>query len=58
MVVNFKGRKTGRQYSVPVSAHRVGADLYALLNAAWKHNFRGGAPAEILYDGENPRRAR
>ena len=30
MVLNFTGRKSGRRYSVPVSAHQIGGDLYAL----------------------------
>ncbi len=52
MVVNFTGRKTGRRFSVPVSAHEIDGDLYVLLNAGWKHNFRDGAPAEVLYEGK------
>lgn len=52
MVLNFKGRKSGRQFSIPVSAHRIDGDLYALANAPWKHNFRDGADAEVLYDGK------
>lgn len=52
MVVSFTGRKSGRHFSVPVSAHHVGDDLYVLLNAAWKYNFRDGAPAEVLYAGK------
>lgn len=52
MVVSFTGRKSGRHFSVPVSAHRVGDDLYVLLNAAWKYNFRVGAPADVLHAGK------
>jgi hypothetical protein len=52
MVVSFSGRKTGRQYSIPVSAHRIDNDLYALTAAPWKQNFRDGAPAEVLHDGK------
>jgi hypothetical protein len=52
MVLSFKGRKSGRQYSIPVSAHRIDNDLYALAGAAWKLNFRDGAPAEVLHDGK------
>ncbi len=52
MVVSFTGRKTGRQFSVPVSAHHIDGDLYVLLNASWKHNFRDGAPADVLYGGK------
>ena len=27
-------------------------DLYALTGAAWKVNFRGGATAQVVYDGK------
>ncbi len=30
MVLSFKGRKTGRAYSIPVSAHQIDNALYAL----------------------------
>lgn len=52
MLVTFTGRKTGRKFSVPVSAHRIDGDLYVLLNAGWRHNFRDGAPAEVRYAGK------
>lgn len=52
MVVSFTGRKTGRPYSIPVSAHVIDNGLYALTGASWKQNFRGGAPAEVLHDGK------
>jgi hypothetical protein len=52
MVVSFNGRKTGRPFSVPVSAHLVDGDLYVLLTAGWKYNFRDGAPAEVRYAGK------
>jgi hypothetical protein len=53
MVLSFTGRKTGKPYSIPVSAHVIDDDLYALTPAPWKQNFRGGAPAHVLYDGKN-----
>jgi len=52
MVLSFTGRKSGRRYSVPVSAHQLDGELYALAGAAWRLNFRGGAPAEVLHDGK------
>ncbi|MBV8965531.1 MAG: hypothetical protein JO191_05070, partial [Mycobacteriaceae bacterium] len=52
MVVSFTGRKTGRKYSIPFSAHRIDDDLYVLTNARWKHNFRGGAAAQVLHAGK------
>jgi hypothetical protein len=52
MVVSFTGRKTGRAFSVPVSAHRIDGDLYVILNAGWKYNFKDGAPAEVRHAGK------
>ena len=52
MVLSFTGRKTGRPYSIPLSAHVIDNDLYALTGASWKQNFRGGAAAEVVYDGK------
>ena len=52
MVLSFTGRKTGRSYSIPLSAHLIDHDLYALTGAAWKQNFRNGAPAQVVYDGK------
>lgn len=52
MVLSFTGRKTGRQFTIPVSAHVIDNDLYALTGAVWKQNFQGGAPAQVVYDGK------
>ena len=52
MVLSFKGRKSGNPYSIPVSAHNIGDQLYALGGAPWTRNFRGGADAEVLHDGK------
>jgi hypothetical protein len=52
MVVDFKGRKSGRPYSVVVTAHLIDGILYALTGAKWKVNFRDGAPAQVLHDGK------
>jgi hypothetical protein len=52
MVLSFTGRKTGRPFTIPVSAHVIDNDLYALTGAVWKQNFRGGAPAQVVYDGK------
>ncbi|APE16739.1 hypothetical protein BOH72_17330 [Mycobacterium sp. WY10] len=51
MVLSFKGRKTGREFVLPVSAHRIDGDLYALVGSAWKVNFRDGASVSVLHDG-------
>ena len=52
MVLSFRGRKSGNPYSIPVTAHRVDGQLYALAGAAWTKNFRNGAPAQVLHDGK------
>jgi hypothetical protein len=52
MVLSFTGRKSGNQYSIPVSAHRIDNQLYALAGVAWTRNFRGGRAAEVLLDGK------
>ena len=33
MVLRFFGRKTGRRYDIPVVAHRLDGELYALTDA-------------------------
>ncbi|WNG85395.1 hypothetical protein C6A87_015650 [Mycobacterium sp. ITM-2016-00317] len=55
MIVSFTGRKTGRRFAVPVSAHHLDGDLYVILEAGWKHNFRDGAPAEVTHNGKTTR---
>ncbi len=52
MVVSYTGRKSGRRYSVPVSAHHLDGDLYVVLEAQWKYNFRDGADAEVYHLGK------
>lgn len=52
MVLNFTGRKSGKQFSVPVTAHWVDGSLYALMEAGWKVNFRGGALAQVRHAGK------
>ena len=54
MVLSFTGRKTGRPYSIPLSAHLIDHDLYALTDKPWKQNFRDGAPAQVVYNGKTP----
>ena len=52
MVLSFTGRKSGNQYSIPVSAQLIDNQLYALAGAGWTKNFRGGRPAEVLLNGK------
>lgn len=52
MVLTVRGRKTGRRYAIPLSAHFIDNTLYAMTDAGWKHNFRDGATAEVLHNGQ------
>jgi hypothetical protein len=52
MVVSFNGRKTGHRYTIPLSAHRIDNDLYAMTGSPWQRNFRDGAAAEVACDGK------
>lgn len=52
MVVDFTGRKSGRHYSIPLSAHVLDGILYAMTSAVWKNNFRDGASAKVVHDGK------
>ncbi|TPG34175.1 hypothetical protein [Mycolicibacterium hodleri] len=51
MLVEFTGRKSGRRFSLPISAHHLDGDLYGMVEAGWKHNFADGAPADVRYAG-------
>jgi hypothetical protein len=51
MVLRFFGRKTGRRYDIPVVAHRLDGELYALTDAPWRNNFRDGTDVEVTVDG-------
>jgi hypothetical protein len=53
MVAHVTGRKTGRRYTIPLSAHQIDGTLYAITSAPWKNNFRGGATAEVLHKGKS-----
>lgn len=56
MLVSFTGRKTGRQYTIPLSAHLINGELYALTGAPWKVNFRDDADAQVVHDGKTTAR--
>jgi hypothetical protein len=52
MVVDFTGRKSGKHYSIPVTAHLIDGVLFAMTGSSWKANFRDGAAAQVLHDGK------
>jgi hypothetical protein len=52
MLVAFTGRKSGKRYATPVSAHALDGALYVVLEAQWKYNFRDGAQAQVSHRGK------
>lgn len=52
MVLKFTGRKSGKAFAIPVSAHHLGGDLYAIMEAGWKHNFATGHPVDVTHAGK------
>jgi hypothetical protein len=51
LVLRFTGRKTGRRYAIPVTAHRAEGSLMALTSAPWRVNFRGGRDVDVTFEG-------
>lgn len=51
LVLGFTGRKTGRRYEIPLTAHRMRDGLYVLTGAPWRHNFDGGRDVEVTVEG-------
>lgn len=55
MLLHFRGRKTGRIYTVVVGHRRIGGDLGILTSSGWRANFRGGTEVEVTLEGERRR---
>ncbi|TNC21918.1 hypothetical protein [Amycolatopsis alkalitolerans] len=51
LVLRFTGRRTGRRYDIPVTAHRGEDSLMVLTGAPWRLNFRGGRDLDVTLDG-------
>lgn len=52
MVLKFTGRKSGKAFAIPVSAHHLDGDLYAVMEAGWKYNFTDGLPVDVVHAGK------
>src|SRR3712207_1238143 len=52
MLLRFRGRKTGRRYTLPVGRRVIGGRLGVLTSSGWRVKFRGGAPVEVIVEGE------
>ena len=52
MLLEFRGRRTGRAMSVPVNFNLVDDVPMAFTQATWRHNFTDGAPVTVTHRGE------
>ncbi len=58
LLLHFRGRKTGRDYTVVAGHRTVDGRPGVLTNSGWRVNFRGGASVEVTFKGERrPARA-
>jgi len=52
MLLVFRGRKTGKVYSTPVSYLREGDEVIAFTDSPWQRNLLGGAPVTMYLKGK------
>jgi hypothetical protein len=55
MVINYSGRKSGKNYHLPVSYFRVGENLLTVSykRRTWWRNLRGGVPVSLHLQGKD-----
>jgi hypothetical protein len=51
MLLTVTGRKSGRDYSMPVGRHESDGELVVSAAGNWRHNLRGGAPVRVVVGG-------
>lgn len=47
LLLHLTGRKSGRQYDIPVGYHNIDGQLTVFTNSPWRANIRDGADVEI-----------
>ncbi len=52
LLLHFRGRKTGRAYTVVAGHRTIEGRLGVLTNSGWRFNFRGGTSVEVTLQGE------
>ena len=53
MLLTFKGRKSGKRYTTPVSYLHEGESIVCFTDSSWWKNLRGGAPVRIRLTGRD-----
>ncbi|MQA96574.1 MAG: DUF385 domain-containing protein [Streptosporangiales bacterium] len=51
MVLHVTGRKTGKDYAVPVAGHEIDDTLTVLTSAGWRRNLRDNPTIEVTRKG-------
>ncbi len=51
VVLTVTGRKSGREYAIPIGRHQHGSVLTVAARGRWRFNLRGGANVRIRIDG-------
>lgn len=57
ILLSFTGRKSGKQYTLPVGYQQEGERLYLFTHSSWWKNLRGGAPVTVQLRGRKRRGA-
>lgn len=52
LLLTFRGRKSGRQFTTPAGYTREDDTLYLMTASPWWKNFQDGAPVTVLLQGE------
>ena len=52
MLITFTGRKSGKQYTTPVSYTQEGEMVYVFTQGTWWKNLQGGAPVSLWLRGQ------
>lgn len=56
LLITYRGRKSGREFTLPVNYARQGQTLYIIPGAAkkktWWRNLRGGAAVQLVLEGK------
>ncbi len=56
LVITVRGRKSGKEYSLPVQYARLEGEIFILPGTpekkTWWRNLRGGAPVKLVLDGQ------
>jgi hypothetical protein len=53
MTVSYRGRKSGKRYSTPISYYRCGNRVYCFTNGVWRYNFSTASACTLRIAGRD-----